>query len=136
MRHCGAAGGGDAKESLANILQFRAPAAWTPNLKSRLASPTLTQHLHFKLECRSPFVPLSDFPINMESVVDELPHAHPKYQNESIRISPVSTAQHATPPLRYAFLNHSAVTVNQNLPPCVDDKPLARQRRRRTRFVY
>ncbi len=33
----------------------------------------------------------------------------------------------------YAFLNHSTETVSDNLPPTVDDKPLARQRRRRTR---
>ncbi|KAK5170443.1 Homeobox protein yox1 [Saxophila tyrrhenica] len=32
----------------------------------------------------------------------------------------------------YAFLNHSTETVSDNLPPNVDDKPLARQRRRRT----
>ncbi|CAK4030582.1 transcription factor homeobox like [Lecanosticta acicola] len=32
----------------------------------------------------------------------------------------------------YAFLNHSASTVHQNQPPMVDDKPLARQKRKRT----
>ncbi|KAF2169870.1 hypothetical protein M409DRAFT_20284 [Zasmidium cellare ATCC 36951] len=32
----------------------------------------------------------------------------------------------------YAFLNHSTTTVPNNLPPSVDDKPLARQKRRRT----
>ncbi|KAK3722396.1 Homeobox protein yox1 [Vermiconidia calcicola] len=40
--------------------------------------------------------------------------------------SPTSTAY------GYAFLNHSSATVPHNLPPNVDDKPLARQRRRRT----
>lgn len=35
----------------------------------------------------------------------------------------------------YAFLNHSTATVSDNLPPKVDDKSLARQRRRRTRCV-
>ena len=34
----------------------------------------------------------------------------------------------------YAFLNHSAATLPNNLPPNVDDKPLARQKRKRTRF--
>ena len=43
--------------------------------------------------------------------------------------SPTSTAY------GYAFLNHSSATLPHNLPPNVDDKPLARQRRRRTRFV-
>ena len=33
----------------------------------------------------------------------------------------------------YAFLVHSQDTLNQNLPPVVDNEPLARQRRRRTR---
>jgi len=35
----------------------------------------------------------------------------------------------------YAFLVHSANTLTNNLPPDVDDKPLARQKRRRTRYV-
>lgn len=34
----------------------------------------------------------------------------------------------------YAFLNHSTATVSDSLPPTVDDKSLARQRRRRTRY--
>ena len=33
----------------------------------------------------------------------------------------------------YAFLVHSANTLTNNLPPDVDNKPLARQKRRRTR---
>lgn len=33
-----------------------------------------------------------------------------------------------------AFLNHSPETVKRNLPPDVDNKPLARQKRRRTRY--
>ena len=33
----------------------------------------------------------------------------------------------------YAFLVHSQDTLNQHLPPVVDNQPLARQRRRRTR---
>jgi len=35
----------------------------------------------------------------------------------------------------FAFLVHSQETIPNNLPPDVDDKPLARQRRRRTRSV-
>lgn len=35
----------------------------------------------------------------------------------------------------YAFLNHSSATLPNNLPPAVDDKPLARQKRRRTRYA-
>jgi hypothetical protein len=66
----------------------------------------------------------------------KLPHSHPEHPNDATQSPPssvdsIATARH----LRYAFLNHSAATVNQNLPPTVDDKPLARQRRRRTRFV-
>jgi hypothetical protein len=36
---------------------------------------------------------------------------------------------------KFAFLVHSQDTLPNNLPPKVDDKPLARQKRRRTRFV-
>lgn len=35
--------------------------------------------------------------------------------------------------LNYAFLVHSQKTLTQNLPPRVDNKLLARQKRRRTR---
>lgn len=38
-------------------------------------------------------------------------------------------------PLNYAFLVHSQKTLTQNLPPRVDNKLLARQKRRRTRYV-
>lgn len=34
----------------------------------------------------------------------------------------------------YPFLNHSSSTLPNNLPPNVDDKPLARQKRKRTRY--
>lgn len=37
--------------------------------------------------------------------------------------------------LHYAFLVHSQKTLTQNLPPRVDNKLLARQKRRRTRYV-
>lgn len=37
--------------------------------------------------------------------------------------------------LTYAFLVHSQKTLTQNLPPRVDNKLLARQKRRRTRYV-
>jgi hypothetical protein len=33
----------------------------------------------------------------------------------------------------YAFVNHDQHTLNNNLPPAVDNKSLARQKRRRTR---
>jgi hypothetical protein len=38
--------------------------------------------------------------------------------------------------LTYAFLVHSQKTLTQNLPPRVDNKLLARQKRRRTRYVF
>lgn len=38
-------------------------------------------------------------------------------------------------PANYAFLNHSSTTLPHNLPPSVDDKPLARQKRKRTRYI-
>lgn len=38
-------------------------------------------------------------------------------------------------PLNYAFLVHSQKTLTQNLPPRVDNKLLARQKRRRTRYA-
>ena len=34
----------------------------------------------------------------------------------------------------YAFLVHSQNTLNNHLPPAIDNQPLARQRRRRTRY--
>jgi hypothetical protein len=37
--------------------------------------------------------------------------------------------------LNYAFLVHSQKTLTQNLPPRVDNKLLARQKRRRTRYI-
>lgn len=37
--------------------------------------------------------------------------------------------------LNYAFLVHSQKTLTQNLPPRVDNKLLARQKRRRTRYL-
>lgn len=37
--------------------------------------------------------------------------------------------------LNFAFLVHSQKTLTQNLPPRVDNKLLARQKRRRTRYV-
>lgn len=40
--------------------------------------------------------------------------------------------QHISPS-SYAFLVHSQNTLNHNLPPDVDNPPLARQKRRRTR---
>ena len=38
-------------------------------------------------------------------------------------------------PENYAFLNHSSSTVPNNLPPKADEKPLARQKRKRTRYM-
>ncbi len=41
----------------------------------------------------------------------------------------------SNPTQAFAFLNHSTTTFAGNSPPDVDDRPLARQRRRRTRYV-
>ena len=50
--------------------------------------------------------------------------------------SPPSTqASDSTAALNYAFLVHSQKTLTQNLPPRVDNKLLARQKRRRTRYA-
>lgn len=38
-------------------------------------------------------------------------------------------------PGHYAFLNHSTSTVPHNLPPKADNKPLVRQKRKRTRYI-
>ena len=45
-------------------------------------------------------------------------------------------SQGSSPPRDFAFLVHSQESLNHNLPPEVDNPPLARQRRRRTRSVY
>jgi hypothetical protein len=47
---------------------------------------------------------------------------------------PAAAATNSSPG-NYAFLNHSSSTVPKNLPPKVDDKPLARQKRKRTRYT-
>ncbi|KAH7132233.1 hypothetical protein B0J11DRAFT_481399 [Dendryphion nanum] len=52
--------------------------------------------------------------------------------------TPPSSSPHATsrtPNTSFAFLVHSPDTVANALPPDVDNKPLARQKRRRTRYV-
>ena len=48
-------------------------------------------------------------------------------------MSELSESSHDS--LNYAFLVHSQKTLTQNLPPRVDNKLLARQKRRRTRYV-
>ena len=74
--------------------------------------------------------------MTMDSGLTGLPHAPPEPPSDATQSPPSSVDSNATSRhSRYAFLNHSAATVNQNLPPTADDKPLARQRRRRTRFV-
>ncbi|KAL4906216.1 hypothetical protein BDW74DRAFT_151530 [Aspergillus multicolor] len=45
------------------------------------------------------------------------------------------TSDSTTASSSYAFLVHSQKTLTQNLPPRVDNKLLARQKRRRTRYV-
>ncbi|WPH02586.1 Hypothetical protein R9X50_00545100 [Acrodontium crateriforme] len=50
---------------------------------------------------------------------------HPEHKVEA------AEAQNRSNP-SYAFLNHSTATLPNNLPPNVDDKPLARQKRKRT----
>jgi hypothetical protein len=47
--------------------------------------------------------------------------------------SPPQTCSSSPANLHYAFLVHSQKTLTQNLPPRVDNKLLARQKRRRTR---
>lgn len=46
-----------------------------------------------------------------------------------------SPSESAAAALNYAFLVHSQKTLTQNLPPRVDNKLLARQKRRRTRYL-
>lgn len=50
--------------------------------------------------------------------------------------SPASVNASEKAALNYAFLVHSQKTLTQNLPPRVDNKLLARQKRRRTRYVH
>lgn len=46
-----------------------------------------------------------------------------------------SAAASSSSPASYAFFNHSTSTLPHQLPPNVDDKPLARQKRKRTRYI-
>ena len=46
-----------------------------------------------------------------------------------------SSSKSSSPASNIAFLVHSPHTLTQNLPPDVDNKSFARQRRRRTRYV-
>src|ERR1700744_5582949 len=46
-----------------------------------------------------------------------------------------SSSKSSSPVSNIAFLVHSPHTLTQNLPPDVDNKSFARQRRRRTRYV-
>jgi hypothetical protein len=48
---------------------------------------------------------------------------------------PAAQAPETAAALNYAFLVHSQKTLTQNLPPRVDNKLLARQKRRRTRYI-
>ena len=64
---------------------------------------------------------MSDLPIPLSSS----PARHDAMQGK--RSSPIST---------HAFLVHSPNTVANDLPPDVDNKPLARQKRRRTRYDF
>lgn len=52
----------------------------------------------------------------------------------SVSSSPSTQSDEPTR-LKYAFLIHSQKTLTENLPPRVDNKLLARQKRRRTRYV-
>lgn len=55
---------------------------------------------------------------------------------ESFHSPPASTSESdKSTSSNFAFLVHSEKTLKQNLPPRVDNKLLARQRRRRTRYV-
>jgi hypothetical protein len=59
------------------------------------------------------------------------------FHSFSMDISPPSAPGSSSPSSGpgYAFLNHSTSSLTHNLPPSVDDKPLARQKRKRTRCV-
>ena len=49
--------------------------------------------------------------------------------------APAARSSPTAPPGALAFLVHSPTTVANSLPPDVDNKPLARQKRRRTRYA-
>ena len=54
----------------------------------------------------------------------------------SVPASPPPSAQASDPAaIHYSFLVHSQKTLTENLPPRVENKLLARQKRRRTRYV-
>lgn len=56
-------------------------------------------------------------------------------QEPSVPALPESVQLSDSAALNYAFLVHSQKTLTQNLPPRVDNKLLARQKRRRTRYI-
>lgn len=55
----------------------------------------------------------------------------PTADHEGDQSGPAATSS----PAHFAFLNHSSSTLPNNLPPKVDNKPLARQKRKRTRYI-
>ena len=61
----------------------------------------------------------------MEAIKSTPPSSAPETQPKDMHDS--------SPPNNYAFLVHSQESLNHNLPPEVDNPPLARQKRRRTR---
>ena len=69
--------------------------------------------------------------------VDKMPEVAtlPAGATAASATAPQPAAAANSSPENYAFLNHSSSTVPNNLPPKVDDKPLARQKRKRTRYT-
>ncbi|KAB8338915.1 hypothetical protein FH972_021855 [Carpinus fangiana] len=63
------------------------------------------------------------------------PVKHQPMSSSSIASSSPLPSSFQTVNTSYAFLVHSQDTLPNNLPPSVDNKPLARQRRRRTRYA-
>jgi hypothetical protein len=66
---------------------------------------------------------------------ERLSPSPPSSSGNAAEPEPSDSTQIRSSPQSFAFLNHSTTTVSDNLPPSVDDKSLARQRRRRTRYV-
>jgi hypothetical protein len=72
-------------------------------------------------------------PCSLSLACAEQKHAQDQFAMSS---SPAPAARSSpTAPTALAFLVHSPTTVANSLPPDVDNKPLARQKRRRTRYA-
>ena len=78
-----------------------------------------------------PFLP-SSLSLSLSTMSDPEP-AVPACSSSPTSVSASESTTAAA--LNYAFLVHSQKTLTQNLPPRVDNKLLARQKRRRTRYI-